>query len=65
LELTSNGLYINPVEGQVIHLQRTSDNKTSSIQKRQLLKAESRSNVRFALHLEDMSVTHPVWIFNW
>ncbi|WP_172591319.1 protein kinase domain-containing protein [Shewanella xiamenensis] len=65
LELTSNGLYIIPVEGQVVHLQRTSDSKTSSIQKRQLLKAESRSNARFALHLEDMSATHPVWIFNW
>ncbi|MFM4967466.1 hypothetical protein ACEUB9_07510 [Aeromonas veronii] len=65
LELTSNGLYIIPAEGQQLHLQRISDSKTSSIQKRQLLKAESRSNTRFALHLDDMSATHPVWIFNW
>ncbi|MBY6093954.1 protein kinase domain-containing protein [Ferrimonas balearica] len=65
LELTSNGLYITPAEGQQLHLQRISDSKTSPIKKRQLLKAESRSNTRFALHLEDMSATHPVWTFNW
>lgn len=65
LELSSKGLYIIPEEGQSIHLQRTSDSKTILIQKRQLLKADSRSNMRFALHLDDMSDTHPVWIFNW
>lgn len=65
LELTSNGLYIIPAEGQQLHLQIFSDSESSPIQKRLLLKAESRSNARFALHLEDMSATHPVWIFNW
>ena len=65
LELTSKGLYITPEEGQEIHLQRTSDSKTAPITKRQLLKTESRSNAKFALHLEYMAQTHPAWIFNW
>lgn len=65
LELTNNGLYITPEEGQTINLQRVSDGKTIPITKPQLLKSESRSNSRFALHLEEMDQTHTVWIFNW
>ena len=63
IELTENGLRIEPLNKTTVALQR--DSKVEPISRKMRLKAESRTHANFMLHLGDMTQAHPVWRFVW
>lgn len=65
VELTKDGLWIEPSAIGRISLQRASDDKVVAVARRQQLKSESRSGTSFWLHLGVIDEEHVVWRFNW
>ena len=65
VELAKDGLWIEPLAGTQVSLQRASDDKVVPVVRRQRLKSESRSGVSFWLHLGAVEEEHVVWRFNW
>jgi DNA-binding helix-hairpin-helix protein with protein kinase domain len=65
VELSKDGLWIEPSVGTQVSLQRASDDKVVAVVRRQRLKSDSRSGVSFWLHLGAVEEEHVVWRFNW
>lgn len=65
VELAKDGLWIEPLAGTQVSLQRASDDKVVPVVRRQRLKSDSRSGVSFWLHLGAVEEEHVVWRFNW
>jgi serine/threonine protein kinase len=65
VELTKDGLWIEPSASARVSLQRASDDKVVAVARRQQLKSESRSGTSFWLHLSAVDEEHVVWRFNW
>lgn len=63
LELTVEGLWIEPASDIKVSLQNTK--KAEPISRRMRLKTSSQNNTDFYLHLGDFDVSHPVWRFRW
>ena len=67
LTLQENGLLIEPSMDSKIQLQQGT--KLINISRQQHLNIDSRSNVKYALHLRSKDVNHdafhPVWRFIW
>jgi serine/threonine protein kinase len=65
VQLTKDGLWIEPSATTRISLQKASDDKVVSVVRRQRLKLDSRSGSPFWLHLGSVEEEHFVWRFNW
>lgn len=63
VELAEDGLWIEPFMRKNVVLQR--DGKAEPLSRKMYLKAESRTQANFMLHLGDMTQAHPVWRFIW
>lgn len=65
VQLSKDGLWIEPSAGRRISLQRASSDKLTAIRGRHCLKADSRSGVSFWLHLGATHEERVVWQFKW
>jgi serine/threonine protein kinase len=65
LELTTEGLWIEPTSSVPLSLQRQKNQKIESIRRRTLLKTEWKQTSQFALHIGDMGKLHTAWRFVW
>lgn len=63
IELTEDGLWIDPASDITVRLQNAKKADVISRQKR--LKTSIQSETDFYLHLGDFDVSHPVWRFKW
>jgi serine/threonine protein kinase len=65
VQLTNDGLWIEPSAGKRISMQKAPDNKVVEVLRRQRLKSDSRSGAFFWLHLGAVAEEHVVWRFKW
>ena len=63
IELTKEGLWIEPTSGVKVRLQNAK--KAEVISRPMRLKTSSQTDTNFYLHLGDFDVSHPVWRFKW
>lgn len=63
LELTEEGLWIEPKSGATVRLQNAK--KEQLISRPMRLKTSSQNDTDFYLHLGDFDASHPVWRFKW
>lgn len=65
LEISEDGLWIEPSNKTHVFLQRPADDKVVEIQGKKRLKSASRSETPFWLHLGPVEEEHVVWRFVW
>jgi len=65
LELTPEGLFIEPSQSVPVAIQRATDQKVIHVKRRQRLPAKTRSDAYAWLHLGELGEVHDVWRFKW
>jgi DNA-binding helix-hairpin-helix protein with protein kinase domain len=65
LDLSKDGLWIEPTSSAPLFLQREKNKKIEKVRLRTLLKAEWKQNLQLALHIGDLDKLHTAWRFEW
>ena len=65
LELSKDGLWVEPISSVPLVLQREKNQKTEQVRRRTLLKSEWKQESKFALHIGSTDKLHTAWRFVW